>query len=246
MARCWANICLSDDLSPPRSHDPIDLSDSPNDGTRRVGMTPGSEAQLGNDETDGIGKGGIAAEVMPIFQCCGSTWRRKTGTRFWSRVDFASATWVVPAERMKTGEAFSVPLSDRAVAVLAEARQRARKPPTADSFVFFGTIPKRPLSPMSLSMLLRRMEIAVTVHGFRTTWRTWASEVAHAEFEIAEAALSHRVGSAVSRAYNRTNLTERRRPLMQSWSDFVEGKTGANVVVLKGGPVRAPRRAARP
>ncbi len=151
----------------------------------------------------------------------------------WREVDFPSATWVVPADRMKTGEAFSVPLSDRAVAVLAEARQRARKPPTADSFVFSGTIPKQPLSPMSLSQLLRRMEVAVTVHGFRTTWRTWASEVAHAEFEDAEAALSHRVGSAVSRAYNRTNLLERRRPLMAAWSDFVTGKTSGSVVAMR-------------
>jgi integrase len=99
----------------------------------------------------------------------------------------------------KTDEAFSVPLSDRAAEIIAEARRAARKEPTADSFVFFGVIPKRPLSNMALSMLMRRMFIDVTVHGFRTSFRTWASEVGHVEFELAESCLSHRVGNAVSR-----------------------------------------------
>ena len=54
---------------------------------------------------------------------------------------------------MKTGEAFSVPLSDRAAQIIAEARSRARKEPPADSFVFLGLIPKRALSNMALSML---------------------------------------------------------------------------------------------
>ncbi len=88
---------------------------------------------------------------------------------------------------------------------------------------------------MALNMLLRRMNVDVTPHGFRTSWRTWASEVAHAEFEIAEMCLSHRVGSAVSRAYNRTTLLERRRPLMAAWASFVSGETGDNVVPIKRG-----------
>jgi len=63
---------------------------------------------------------------------------------------------------MKTGEEFSVPLSERAMAILAEARRMARKPPGPDGFVFFGVIPKRPLSNMALSMLLRRSVIGLT------------------------------------------------------------------------------------
>jgi integrase len=134
----------------------------------------------------------------------------------WDEIDRDNAVWVVPGERMKTGEEFSVPLSDRAAEIIAEARSRARKEPTADRFVFFGVIPKRPLSNMALSMLMRRMSASVTVHGFRTSFRTWASEVGRVEFEIAESCLSHRVGNAVSRAYNRSNLLERRRPVMAS------------------------------
>ena len=68
-----------------------------------------------------------------------------------------------------------------------------------------------------------------------TSFRTWCSEVAHVEFELAELCLSHRIGSAVSRAYNRTTMTERRRPIMSAWADFVTGKTNDNVVPLRQG-----------
>jgi integrase len=134
----------------------------------------------------------------------------------WQEFNLQAAVWSIPPGRMKTNDTFSVPLSERALAILAEARRAARKEPMPDSFVFFGAIPKRPLSNMALSMLMRRMSASVTVHGFRTSFRTWASEVGHVEFEIAESCLSHRVGNAVSRAYNRSNLLERRRPVMAS------------------------------
>jgi integrase len=99
---------------------------------------------------------------------------------------------------------------------------------------FFGVIPKRPLSNMALSMPLRRMNVDVTVHGFRSSFRMWASEVGHVEFEIAESCLSHRVGNAVSRAYNRSNRSERQRPVMASWASYVEGKSNAKVVAMSG------------
>jgi integrase len=78
------------------------------------------------------------------------------------------------------------------------------------------------------------MNVDVTVHGFRTSFRTWASEVGQVEFEIAESCLSHRVGNAVSRAYNRSNLLERRRPVMASWANYVEGEADAKVVAING------------
>jgi integrase len=152
----------------------------------------------------------------------------------WQEFDLQAAVWSIPPGRMKTNEAFSVPLSERAVAILADARRMARKESTADSFVFFGVIPKRPLSNMALSMLMRRMNIDVTVHGFRTSFRTWASEIGHVEFELAESCLSHRVGNAMSRAHNRSNLLERRRPVMASWANYVEGNADAKVLALNG------------
>ena len=88
---------------------------------------------------------------------------------------------------------------------------------------------------MSLAMMMRRMKVTgVTIHGFRTSFRTWCSDVAHVEFEIAEACLSHRVGSAVSRAYARSDMLDRKRPIMESWSRYVTGDDD-NVVQLRKG-----------
>jgi integrase len=148
----------------------------------------------------------------------------------WGEIDFDNAVLTVPPGGMKTNEAFSVPLSDRALAILRTLEAGRSQNP----FVFAGR-PLRALSNMALAMLLRRMNVEVTAHGMRTSFRTWCSDVAHAEFEVAELCLSHRVGSAVSRAYNRTSMLERRRPLMQSWSDYVTGETADNVIALKRG-----------
>ena len=64
--------------------------------------------------------------------------------------------------------------------------------------------------------------------------RTWCSEIAHVEFELAELCLSHSIGSAVSRAYNRTTMTERRRPIMNAWAKFICRESSDNVVSIKG------------
>ena len=127
----------------------------------------------------------------------------------WREFDLKAAVWSIPPERMKNRLRHDIPLSARALDILAEAEKRARKAPGPDSFVFPGARPRQPLSGMALARTMHRMGVNATRHGFRTSFRTWASEVAHAEFEVAEAALSHQVGSAVSRAYNRTTLLER-------------------------------------
>lgn len=94
---------------------------------------------------------------------------------------------------------------------------------------------------MALAMLLRRMGIDVTVHGFRSSARSWMADQGVA-FELAESALAHTVGNSVVQAYQRSSMLERRRPLMQSWSDFVTGAND-NVIALKG-HARAPHRRA--
>jgi integrase len=140
---------------------------------------------------------------------------------------------------MKTSKPFRVPLSDRAMAILDEARRMSAKEPTDDSFVFMGAVqkatqggPRKPLSGMSLAMMLRRLDPDITVHGFRTSFRNWCSEEAEIEFAVAETSLSHLVGSKASRAYARSDLLERRRPLMESWSRYVGGVAKSNVLPL--------------
>ena len=92
-------------------------------------------------------------------------------------------------------------------------------------YVFEGQKRHQPLSNMSMLMLLRRMKIeGVTVHGFRSTFRDWASEAANAPREVAEMSLAHKVGSDVERAYARSDLLEKRRALMERWSGFVNGR----------------------
>ena len=177
----------------------------------------------------GEAPGGAARALAFTVLTCART-NETLGMTF-DEVDFDKALWTVPASRMKTGELHEVPLSDAALAVLrAQYEARGQNP-----HVFPGR-PMRPLSNMALAMVMRRMKVAdATVHGFRSSFRTWASEVANVEFEVAEACLSHRVGSAVSRAYNRTKMTERRRPIMSAWAKFLSGEPSADVIGIKRG-----------
>jgi integrase len=134
----------------------------------------------------------------------------------WDEVDFVARLWTCPAERMKTGEEHRVPLTDEMLATIQPLL--AMK----SDYVFEGQKRHKPLSNMAMLMLLRRMDVeGVTVHGFRSTFRDWASEAASAPREIAEMSLSHRVGSDVERAYARSDLLDKRRVLMEQWSMFV-------------------------
>jgi integrase len=150
----------------------------------------------------------------------------------WDEFDLEARVWTVPAARMKAGRAHRVPLSARAVEILREMEQRR-----LSELVFPGTKPGRPLSVMALEMVLRRMKVDVTVHGFRSAFRDWAGERTHFPREVAEAALAHLVGDAVERAYRRGDALEKRRKLMDAWASFLQQKARSNVVFLNAGAV---------
>lgn len=145
----------------------------------------------------------------------------------WAEIE--GATWTVPAARMKAGEPHAVPLPDAALAVLDKVKG------LDDRLVFPSPQMQRDKTHKELSVnafgaLFRRLGIKdVTAHGFRSTFRVWAAEVANAPREVAEAALAHQVGSAVERAYQRSDLFERRRVLMQRWALFCLGHEGSVV-----------------
>jgi integrase len=145
----------------------------------------------------------------------------------WDEFDLEARVWTVPAARMKAGRVHRVPLSARAVEILQEMQQKR-----LSDLVFPGTKPGRPLSVMALEMVLRRMKLDVTVHGFRSAFRDWAGERTHFPREVAEAALAHLVGDAVERAYRRGDALEKRRKLMDAWANFLEQKSQGNVVRL--------------
>ena len=127
---------------------------------------------------------------------------------------------------MKMGDDHRVPLTDEMLAIIEPSRAMQSE------YVFDGQKRNKPLSIMSMLMLLRRMQAeGVTVHGVRSTFRDWASEVANAPREIAELSLAHQVGSNVERAYARSDLLEKRRILMERWSNYVSG-ANAKVVSL--------------
>jgi integrase len=136
----------------------------------------------------------------------------------WTEVDVEARLWTVPAARMKGGKEHRVPLTDDMLSILAPLKAMA------SVYVFEGQKRHRPLSNMSMLMLLRRMgRDGFTVHGFRSSFRDWAAEAANVPRELAEAALAHQVGSNVERAYARSDLLERRRDLMSGWSVHLVG-----------------------
>ena len=162
----------------------------------------------------------MSAKALMFTCLTGSRTNEVLGMK-WPEIDFENRLWTCPAERMKTGEEHIVPLTDEMLEIIQPLQAMASE------YVFEGQKRHQPLSNMSMLMLLRRMKVEdVTVHGFRSTFRDWASEVAEAPRELAEMSLAHKVGSDVERAYARSKLLGRRRSLMQRWSSFVVGNQG--------------------
>lgn len=175
----------------------------------------------------------------------------------WDELDFAgmdfdatplatlatSATWAIPAARMKMGRAHRVPLTLEAVAIL-KSLPRSESP-----YVFFAQRDGA-LSDMTLSAVMRRMQETeekagragyldpvnkrpAVPHGLRSTFRQWTAERGFPR-DMAELALAHHIGNEVERAYQRADLLERRRAMMAAWAAFLRGEAGAagNVVTL--------------
>lgn len=142
------------------------------------------------------------------------------------RSEVTESLWLVPAVRMKAGRSHRVPLVARALAILERAQ--AKDPKSEYLFSRNG----RPLSNMAMLTLLKRMKCTVTVHGFRSAFRDWASEATRHSPELAEMALAHTIGNKVEAAYRRGDLLEARRQLMLDWEAHCMGTFG-KVIALK-------------
>lgn len=166
----------------------------------------------------------------------------------WNEIDLDRKLWTVPKERMKAGKPHTVPLSARAVEILAQ--MAAHK---VSEFVFpgqrqnrashsGGKRPHKPVSAASMEMLLRRMDVkdTATIHGFRSTFRDWAGDETDFPREVIEQALAHTV-QGVEGAYRRGMAIDKRRKLMDTWANFCGGDVGAGKVA----PF-APRGGGRP
>lgn len=150
----------------------------------------------------------------------------------WNEVDFDSRTWRIPASRTKSGREHRQPLSNQALAVLEAVREIA----DGSDLIFPSPLHRgRELSPMTLTKVLRDCNLAdrAVVHGFRSSFRMWASEETNADHAVMELSLAHQVGDATERAYARSDLYEKRRRLMEQWGRFVAGGEAGKVVELK-------------
>lgn len=138
----------------------------------------------------------------------------------WAEIDLQSALWTIPAARMKAGREHVIPLSESALRVFKRAYAVRL---AASDLVFNGQKRGKPLSDMTLTKVLRDMNLPVTAHGFRSAFRDWVSEETQFDGAIAEMALAHAIENKVEAAYRRGNLLDKRRTLMAAWGDYCDG-----------------------
>ena len=132
----------------------------------------------------------------------------------WAEIDLNKKVWTVPADKMKSGKAHRVPLSDRAIAILNELPRKADDQP-----IFSSTNNAIP-SDNYLRSVLKRMGVDATVHGFRSVFKDWCREHTAYADEVSELALAHVNSDATRAAYARSELIDKRRLLMADWEHY--------------------------
>jgi integrase len=148
----------------------------------------------------------------------------------WEEMDLDRGVWTCPAQRMKAGRVHRVPLSARALEIV-----RAMHEVRTSEWVFPGRIANKPLSAVAFDKVLRAMKIEdATPHGFRSSFRDWASECTNFSNEVCEAALAHVIQNKAEAAYRRGDALEKRRLLMEAWSTFCSTLPAGKVVQFSG------------
>lgn len=138
----------------------------------------------------------------------------------WKEIDLTERLWKIPANRMKANKEHIVPLSEAAIKVIKKMQAQTLDD-DPDALVFPGRDAGRPLSDMSLTAVLKRMERGdLTAHGFRSSFSDWRAEVSPYNSEMGEMALAHTIGNKVEAAYRRGNLLEKRFKMMADWAKW--------------------------
>lgn len=172
-------------------------------------------AELGTFVQELRQQGGVAAMALE-FQILTCVRPGEVRGATWDEIDRQAKVWTIPAERMKAEKEHRVPLSERAIAILASVQGLDAR------LVFPGMKEGRPLSDASLCAVLKRMERDLTAHGFRSTFRDWAAEQTNFPHELAEMALAHTISSKVEAAYRRGDMFEKRRRMAESWAKYCD------------------------
>lgn len=159
-------------------------------------------------------KEGVAARALEFVVLTAARSGEVRGVT-WSEIDLDAAVWVVPGDRMKAGREHRVPLCAQAVELLK------KMPRFVGNEHVFPSPRGKVLSDMALLAVMRRMEVDAVPHGFRSTFRDWVGERTDYPRELAEQALAHTLESKVEAAYRRGDALEKRRTMMQEWSDFL-------------------------
>lgn len=189
------------------------------------------------------GTSGLSAKALEF---CILTATRSTETLAarWPEVDFDKKVWTIPALRMKATEDFRVPLSAPAVSILQALRETG-----TGEFMFPSVSPRKKrkkgdepcphLSNMSMTMCLRRIGYGdYTTHGFRSSFRDWASEATSFPHEVCEKALAHKIENESEAAYRRGDLLTKRVKLMEAWAQYCERKKDGKVVPISRAAAR--------
>jgi integrase len=179
--------------------------------------------------TDLRKKEGVGAAALEFLVLTASRLTEARGAA-WGEINLETKTWTIPAARMKAGQEHKVPLSSRAVEILTSQKRQ-------NGFVFAGYRIGKPIGPEALRDLVPD---GATIHGMRSSFADWAAEQTRFSHEDIEVCLAHTIGNATSRAYRRTDLLERRRDIMESWSNYVTGATSAKVIAIGGKAAKHP------
>ena len=140
---------------------------------------------------------------------------RTSEVRFATTGEITDDVWELDPTRTKTATAHRVPLSSEAQRVL-DTRLLI-----GGSDLLFPTARGKPMSDATMSRMMEREKMDARPHGFRATFRTWVEEQTDASYEVKETALGHQVGSDVERAYQRSDLLDKRRVLLEQWAQFL-------------------------
>jgi len=158
---------------------------------------------------------GMAATALELLILTATRSNEVRGAR-WDELDLEAGLWAIPADRMKSSKAHTIPLSRQAIELLQSIPQIDASP-----LVFPGRGSKKALSDMTLTAVMRRMGLTAVPHGFRSSFRDWAGDKTEHQREVIENALSHTLKNATEAAYRRSTALEKRRIVMQEWADYV-------------------------
>ena len=166
-------------------------------------------------ETVSKSSAGLSTKLGLEFLILTATRSGEVRNARWNEIK--GSLWIIPEERMKAGIEHRVPLSNRCMEILDEAKNINQ----GSGYIFEGTKPEKPLSENTFNKLMKELGLEVHAHGFRTSFRTWTQEKTHYPNEVAEAALAHSLKDSAEAAYARSDLLEKRAEMMEAWAQFI-------------------------